>query len=247
MARVRAGQVDHALELLAEFEQRGGPFAADAHAHGVLIRAYAGGNPARATDWAQEIAASGGFTYLPVTRVSIANLLMQAGWPLSALELVGEELPSDSEAASVWIFTRVSALLATDQYDDAVSLAEHYVSAGVGQLDRARLFASSYGLIQARLFMGQWARARELAENIQIAGRPNLLLLHVQRMARGVQAVVSAERGRITVPDSGLVATGTDSPFGVAQPGIQETIERIAAQRYDNIALFLIPAATLGG
>lgn len=238
------GNVDGGLALLERAEHAGGPFAADARAHATLISAYARGIPDEAIAWAQDAAATGCSDYLPVTRVSIANLLMQSGSPLTALEIVGDDIPDDPEAASVWIFTRVSALLATDEYDSAVALAEHYVSAGVGQLDRERLFAASYGLIQARLFMGQWARGRELAENIQIAGRPNLLLLHVQPMARGVQAVVAAEQGRVSTTDSGLVSGAPQAtPFAVAQPGIQETIERIAAQRYDNIALYLLPAA----
>lgn len=239
-----AGQVDRALSLLDDTAQAGGPFAADTLAHARLVSAYVHGIPDDAVAWAHEIAAGGFADYMPVTRMSIANMLMQSGSPLTALEIAGEDIPDDPEAASVWIFTRISSLLATDEYDAAVALAEHYVSAGVGQLDRERLFAASYGLIQARLYMGQWARARELAENIQIAGRPNLLLLHVQPMARGLQAVVSAEHGRVSSPDSGLVSGTTQTmPFAVAQPGIQETIERIAAERYDTISLYLIPAA----
>lgn len=232
------------LAVLGAVERAGGRYAADAHAHAILISAYSRGIPEDAVAWAQDVAADGSDDYQAVTRVSIANMLMQAGLPLTALEIVGPAIPDDPEAAAVWIFTRVSALLATDDYDTAVALAEHYVSAGVGQLDRERLFAASYGLIQARMYMGQWARARELAENIQVAGRPNLLLLHVQRMAKGVQAVVAAEQGRVSAPDSGLVPGAPQAaPFAVAQPGIQETIERIAAQRYDNIALYLLPAA----
>ncbi|WP_160133009.1 LuxR C-terminal-related transcriptional regulator [Microbacterium sp. SLBN-146] len=238
------GEVDRALELLTRAEEGGGPYAADASAHRVLVGAWARGIPDAAVAWAREVAAAPASDYLPVTRVSIANLLMQAGWPLSALEIVGDVIPDDPEAASVWVFTRVSALLAIDEYDAAVALAEHHVSVGVRKLDRKQLFAASYGLIQARMYMGQWEKARELAENIQIAGRPNLLLLHVQRMARGVQAVVAAEQGRVGTPDSGLVTAPSDAlPYAVAQPGIQETIERIAAQRYDNIAMFLLPAA----
>jgi DNA-binding CsgD family transcriptional regulator len=238
------GEVDRALDLLAQEEERGGPYAADARAHRILVGAWARGIPDDAIAWAREIAAAPACDYLPITRVSIANLLMQAGWPLSALEIVGADIPDDPEAASVWVFTRVSALLSIDEYDAAVALAEHHVSVGVRKLDREQLFAASYGLIQARMYMGQWEQARELAENIQIAGRPNLLLLHVQRMARGVQAVVAAERGRVGTPDSGLVSSPSDAPpFAVTQPGIQETIERIAAQRYDNIAMFLLPAA----
>lgn len=238
------GEVDRALDVLARAERSGGPYAVDAHAHRILIGAWARGIPESAITWAREVAIGTASDYLPITRVSIANLLMQAGWPLSALEIVGEDIPDDPEAASVWVFTRVSALLSIDEYDAAVALAEHHVAVGVRKLDREQLFAASYGLIQARMYMGQWEQARELAENIQIAGRPNLLLLHVQRMARGVQAVVAAERGRVGTPDSGLVSSSSDAPpFAVTQPGIQETIERIAAQRYDNIAMFLLPAA----
>lgn len=231
-------------DLLAQIARAGGQFESDVSAHAVIIDAFTRGVPQYAIDWADRIASSSLNDYMPVTRVAIANLLMQAGQPITALRVLDDDPPSDPEARSLWIFTRVSSLLATDDYDKAVSLAEHYVSEGISQLDREELFAASYGLIQARLFMGQWERARELAQNIQIAGRPNLLLLHQERMARGLQAVVEAERGRLRSPHE-LFGSGVGraTPLAAAQPALAQVLGHFAAQRYDEMGLALLPAA----
>lgn len=174
-------------------------------------------------------------------RITSAMLHYLTGRARTAMDVLGDK-PADPDLQALWIFTAGFALFTADRPAEAVALASRELAVGRERLDADLVFVSSFVLVTAHMFLGNWGQAQQLARTVRSIGRPNLYTIPVYRTTVGIQAIVFAEEGNRATA-GGLIQQaerpGGSGPLVFAQPGMLNVVTLLADRDYDALSQVL--------
>lgn len=238
-----AGRFEEAITLLDNAIQTLSPpmrrcaqahrLTIEIHWHGVTAESRA--ELATLTDFPEELL--GG----RLARIAAAMVHFLGGRARTAIRMLGDK-PEEPELLPLWIFTSGYALLTADRPAEAVAIASEELARGRDELDPDVVFVSSFVLVAAHMFEGNWGQAQRLARAVRAIGRPNLYTMPVYRTTVGIQAIVFAEEGDSTTA-GGLMQQvtrpGGTSPIVFAQPEMPSVVSLLAQRDYDALSRVL--------